>query len=161
VCSSDLYKNIITINSSSHILQDNRSENIKKNKIMILLQRTSSSAFTRNSHDLVRQWDDYFTLKLLQALDSVYSKEYDVLVLSDQNKDYMNCFECQAALLAEASVMIGMHGAGLGLMLYMPPNSAVIEIAPYANDGRCLLGAGPFSRLATLTSHNYMIHYPR
>lgn len=46
-------------------------------------------------------------------------------------------------------------------MLYMKPNSAVIEFAPYGNDGRCLLGGGPFSRLASLMGHNYMMHHPR
>ena len=34
------------------------------------------------------------------------------------------------------------------------------ELCPYANDGRCLLGGGPFSRTAALLSHNYMIHQP-
>ncbi|RYY89368.1 DUF563 domain-containing protein [archaeon] len=139
----------------------NSNSQLKRKKVMLLLQRTSSSSFTRNSHDLVRQWNDIFTYSLLRALDQSYGGEYEVRVLSDQNLDYMNCFVCQAALLADTDVLIGMHGAGLGLMLYMPPNKAVIEIAPYANDGRCLLGAGPFSRLATLTSLNYMIHYPR
>eukprot|EP00981_Chlorochromonas_danica_P002296 scaffold440_cov277-Ochromonas_danica.AAC.30 len=64
-------------------------------------------------------------------------------------------------IASKANVLIGVHGAGLGLMLYMSPNSAVIEIAPYGNDGRCLLGGGPFSRLATVMAHNYLIHYPR
>ena len=44
-------------------------------------------------------------------------------------------------------------------MLYMKPNSAVVEIAPYGNDGRCLLGGGPFSRTAAVVSHNYMMHH--
>ena len=54
----------------------------------------------------------------------------------------------------------GVHGAGLSNMLYMRPNSAVVELAPYGNDGRCLLGGGPFSRLAAVMAHNYMIHHP-
>ena len=32
--------------------------------------------------------------------------------------------------------------------------------SPYPNDGRCLLGGGPFSRIAAVMSHNYMIHHP-
>lgn len=59
-----------------------------------------------------------------------------------------------------SQVLIGVHGAGLGMMLYLPPNAAVVEIAPYGNDGRCLLGGGPFSRLATVTALNYLIHHP-
>lgn len=41
----------------------------------------------------------------------------------------------------------------------MKPNSAVVEFAPYGNDGRCLLGGGPFSRMAAVMSHNYMMHH--
>lgn len=58
------------------------------------------------------------------------------------------------------NVSLGMHGAGLSNMLYMLPNQAIIELAPYPNDGRCLLGGGPFSRLSILLSHNYMMHQP-
>ena len=42
----------------------------------------------------------------------------------------------------------------------MRPTSAVVEFAPYANDARCLPGGGPFSRLAAVMSHNYMMHHP-
>jgi capsular polysaccharide biosynthesis protein len=72
----------------------------------------------------------------------------------------MSCFECQVQAFAETDVLIGMHGAGLSNMLYMKPNSAVIELAPYGNDGRCMIGGGPFSRTAALVSHNYMAHHP-
>jgi hypothetical protein len=33
-------------------------------------------------------------------------------------------------------------------------------MCPYPNDGRCLLGGGPFSRIAAVMSHNYMVHQP-
>ena len=35
-----------------------------------------------------------------------------------------------------------------------------MEFGPFGNDGRCLLGGGPFSRLAAVMGHNYMIHHP-
>jgi len=63
-------------------------------------------------------------------------------------------------MFEKTAVLVGMHGAGLSNMLYMRPNSAVVEFAPYGNDGRCLLGGGPFSRLATVLGHNYMMHHP-
>lgn len=66
----------------------------------------------------------------------------------------------QIRAFAEADVLIGVHGAGLSNMLYMKPNSAVVELGPYGNDARCLLGGGPFSRTAAVMSHNYMIHHP-
>jgi hypothetical protein len=36
--------------------------------------------------------------------------------------------------------IFAVHGAGLGHMLYMKPNSIVVEIAPSENDGRLHLG---------------------
>lgn len=131
-----------------------------KKKHMVVLRRSSYSKFTRNGADLVRQWDESFQTKLLTMLSEWFGADYAIHLLSDQDERYMNCFACQAQLLSTATVLVGMHGAGLGLMLYMPPQSAVVEIAPYGNDGRCLLGGGPFSRLAAVMAHNYMIHYP-
>ena len=54
----------------------------------------------------------------------------------------------QVRAFAETDVLIGIHGAGLASQIYMAPNSAVVEIAPYSNDARCVLGGGPFSRAA-------------
>lgn len=59
----------------------------------------------------------------------------------------------------ETDVLIAVHGAGLGMALYMPPTSVMIEIAPYTNDGRLMLGGGPFSRVAALMSQHYYAHY--
>lgn len=129
-----------------------------KKPVMLLLKRSSNSEFTRNKFDLVRQWNDEFTTKLVEALRQQFP-QYEVKLFSDQDRKTMSCFACQVQLMAEADVLIGVHGAGLGMSLYMPPNKAVIEFAPYGNDGRCLLGGGPFSRLAAVLSHNYMMHH--
>lgn len=127
--------------------------------VIVLLKRSATSAHTRNKFDLVRQWSEAFTDKLFAALQTTFPA-FDIVLYSDRNDTLMTCFACQVKLLARADVLIGMHGAALSMMLYMPPNSAVIEIAPYGNDGRCLLGGGPFSRLAAVLAHNYLIHHP-
>lgn len=80
--------------------------------------------------------------------------------MSDKDEKTMNCHTCQVKLFSQARVLVGVHGAGLANMLYMPKNAAVMELCPYANDGRCLLGGGPFSRLSSVLSHNYAIHHP-
>jgi len=127
--------------------------------VMLLLKRSSGSKHTRNGHDLVRQWNDEFTEKLLVNLQTTFPT-YNVVLYSDRNDTMMRCYGCQIRAFAEADVLIGVHGAGLGNMIYMKPNSAVVELAPYGNDGRCLLGGGPFSRAAAVLAHNYMMHQP-
>lgn len=135
------------------------SANKRYRPVIVLMRRSATSQHTRNKHDSARQWNDAFTERLLLSLRMAYPS-FDVRLYSDRNETLMTCFSCQVETVAKADVLIGVHGAALSMMLYMPPNSAVIEIAPYGNDGRCLLGGGPFSRLAAVMAHNYMIHHP-
>jgi hypothetical protein len=85
---------------------------------------------------------------------------FNVKLFSDKNVSMMTCHPCQIREFLDTEVLIGMHGAGMANILYMRPNRAVVEIGPYMNDGRILLGGGPFSRTAFVMSHNYMIHHP-
>lgn len=128
-------------------------------RVMMLLKRSTNSKFTRNSDQLVRQWSNIFTEAMLQHL-RISFPTYRVILLSDRNTTMMGCLPCQMRAMLDVDVLVGMHGAGLANMLYMKPNGAVVEIAPYGNDGRCLLGGGPFSRLAAVMGHNYMMHHP-
>jgi hypothetical protein len=130
-----------------------------RRKVMTLMKRSANSDHSRNRFDLVRQWSDHFTKRILQQLHQTFP-QYEIRLYSDRNDSIMHCFDCQIRFFAETDILIGVHGAGLGMALYMPPNSAVVEFAPYGNDGRCLLGGGPFSRLAAVLGHNYMIHHP-
>lgn len=145
--------------ASSSSSQQQQQQTKTKKKVMLLLKRSANSQHSRNRFDLVRQWSDEFTLHIVQTLQLTFP-QYEVRLYSDRDKKLMTCFDCQVTQFAEASVLIGVHGAGLGMSLYMPPNSAVVEFAPYGNDGRCLLGGGPFSRLAAVMGHNYMMHHP-
>jgi hypothetical protein len=108
----------------------------------------------------VRQWSDGFAGKIVAKLKTAFPK-YRVVLFSDRNETLMRCHSCQIRAAAETDVLIGVHGAGLANMLYMKPNSAVVEMAPYGNDGRCILGGGPFSRIAAVMGHKYLIHHPR
>ena len=131
----------------------------KPRPVMLLMKRSTRAKHTRNAEDSVRQWGVSFTDRLLEAL-RVQFTQYDLKLFSDTDEELMGCHACQVRAFAEADVLIGMHGAGLSNQLYMKPNSAVVELCPYTNDGRCLLGGGPFSRTSALLSHNYMIHQP-
>ena len=126
--------------------------------IMLVVKRSSSSKSTRNSGDLVRQWSEKFTKRLQDSLVAKFPG-YDVKLFDDKDPLLMGCIACQIKKFAEASVVVGMHGAGLANIIYMRPNSAVIEFCPYGNDGRCIIGGGPFNRAAVLLSHDYLVHY--
>ena len=141
---------------------ENKGAIVGKNRrrpVMMLMKRSSNALHTRNGHDSVRQWSDKFANRIISLLEETFPK-YKVVLFSDKNVTLMKCHHCQIEMFADTDVLIGVHGAGLANMLYMRPNSAVVELGPYKNDGRCLLGGGPFSRLAAVMSHNYMIHHP-
>jgi len=125
--------------------------------VMTLIKR-SWSKFTRNKRDNIRQWNEAFGFNLTTALQIAFP-QYRVLLYSDTDEEVMNCMQCQIYWASISDVLIGVHGAGLTQQLFMKPNSAIVEIGHYANDGRLMLGGGPFSRLATLLSHDYLLHY--
>jgi len=131
----------------------------KGQPVMMLMKRSSNAKHTRNGHDSVRQWSDGFAQDLLGQLQLAFPS-FRLVLFSDRNETLMRCAACQIQAFAEADVLVGVHGAGLSNMLYMKPNSAVVELAPYGNDGRCVLGGGPFSRIASVMGHNYAIHFP-
>jgi hypothetical protein len=139
-------------------LRDERVAGVRP--VMTLVKRSSNAKHTRNGHDSVRQWSDAFANKILTALQQAFPL-YRVVLFTDRNETMMRCHSCQMRVFAETDVLIGVHGAGLANMLYMKPNSAVVELAPYGNDGRCILGGGPFSRIAAVLSHSYLVHHPR
>ena len=161
-CQDPVYNTWQILNMRDHFFEKLKileSDQYKKKPIMMLMKRSSSAKHTRNSHDLVRQWSDDFANKILTSLQKKFSN-YNVVLFTDRNETLMKCFECQIRVFAEVDVLIGIHGAGLANIVYMKPNSAVVELAPYGNDGRCLLGGGPFSRIAAVMAQNYMIHHP-
>ena len=139
-------------------LSDDRAPSAQP--VMTLIKRSANARATRNGFDSVRQWSDGFAGKIVAKLKAAFPK-YRVVLFSDRNETLMRCHSCQIRAAAETDVLIGVHGAGLANMLYMKPNSAVVELAPYGNDGRCILGGGPFSRIAAVMGHNYLIHHPR
>eukprot|EP01033_Poteriospumella_lacustris_P017332 gene17332-12389_t len=130
----------------------------RRKPVLTLVKRSANSQFTRNSADLVRAWTDAFTTEVIDALQQQLPR-YELRLFSDRNVSLLSCFACQVQWMYETDVLVAVHGAGLGMALYMPPTSVMIEIAPYTNDGRLMLGGGPFSRVAALMSQHYYAHY--
>lgn len=92
-------------------IHDNRPKDPQKANL-VLLKRSSNSKYTRNNSDLVRQWDNQFTKELLKMLEQYFGRYFNILLLSDQDEFYMNCFACQAQLISTAKVLIGEISLG-------------------------------------------------
>ena len=132
---------------------------VDKRPLMVLIKRSWGAVHTRNRRDNIRQWSETFAHNMVMAMRSAFPS-FQVVLYSDKDEKLMECAHCQIDFIAKAKVLVGVHGAGLMHQLFMQPNGAVVEIGNYANDGRLLVGGGPFSRLAVLLAHNYMVHYP-
>ena len=105
--------------------------------VMLLMKRSTGAKHTRNSEDLVRQWSESFTDRLVGALRSQFP-EYNLRVYSDKDEKLMTSHASQIRLFAGADILIGMHGAGLSNQVYMKANSAVVGERTDA----CLLTVG-------------------
>jgi len=51
-----------------------------------------------------------------------------VVRFKDNDDSLMDCVKCQIDLFSKSRIVIGMHGAGLSNVLFMPPGSLVVEI---------------------------------
>ena len=135
-----------------YVSEDNR-------RMILLLARMNAEAknFTRNA-GRERTWEVGFLTEIKREIERNLPG-YRVEVFDDSNVKLMKCNACQLRLFQEAYVLVGIHGAGLGNSLFMQPNRAVVEITPYGNDGRTIIGGGLFSRMAAVMSHSYMVIY--
>ena len=106
---------------------------------------------------MTRLWTDDIYADLLTKLQISFPNII-VVPFSDKNTTLMQCLQCQIGLFSQANIVIGMHGAGLANMIFMPPGGLVVEITPQT-DGRMLPGTGIFSRLAMSTGINHYIHH--
>ncbi len=156
-----IQKNIVDVNNilksvfyKTHIFHN--QNNVKKESIILL--RRSSSDFTRN-HDRARRWNETMFENILTSLNNMFGKKYELILFSDQNSAIMKCPLCQAKLFNDATVVIGMHGAGLTNTIYMNKDTFVVELIPFF-DSRHAPITGIFPRLsALLNHHHYSFNY--
>ena len=94
---------------------------------MVVIQRSGGAKFSHNRGDVTRVWTDELFDEIIASMQTTFPN-LNVVPFSDRNATMMNCIECQVELFSKTSILIGMHGAGLSNMLFMPPESTVVEI---------------------------------
>ena len=81
---------------------------------------------------------------------------HTVLLLSDTNKDMTECIACQIALYQRTNVLVGIHGAGITNIMFMPPDSLLVEVTGEF-DGRMAPVCGYHGPLAAAYGvHHYL-----
>ena len=76
---------------------------------------------------------------------------YQVILLNSHDSYWTNCMTCQIRMYANTDILIGLHGAGLTNIIFMPPNSLVVELAAQF-DGRMQPLCGYHGPLAGISS---------
>jgi len=138
------------------LIMDAKKQIVNQDKpLMVVIQR-SRSKFSARKGDITRIWGDEFYHQVVEGLRSSFPL-YQVIEFSDQNYTLLSCLDCQFELFSRTSVLVGMHGAGLSNMMFMPVGGTVVEITP-GLDGRMLPGTGPFSRLSMAAGVKHVIY---
>jgi len=82
--------------------------------------------------------------------------QHTVILLSDQDKEMNGCISCQIALYQKTNVLVGLHGAGLTNVMFMPPDSLLVELTGEF-DGRMAPVCGYHGPLAAAYGiHHYL-----
>ena len=126
-------------------------------KPVILVLQRSRSRFSARRGDVTRIWPDDFFENILTSIAEGFP-QYEVQAFSDKNVTLMECLQCQVELFSRSSVLVGMHGAGLSNVMFMPLGALLVEITP-GLDGRMLPGSGPFSRVTMATGTHHMFFH--
>lgn len=81
-----------------------------------------------------------------------------VVVIGPSNPELSMCFACQLKEYAQAEILVGLHGAGLTNLVFMPTGSLLVEIVGKF-DGRMLPWCGYHGPLAAMYGVHHYLHY--
>jgi len=104
-----------------------------------------------------REWPLYL-LRVFETQFKELFPNHNVITISSGNKNWTECVACQIREYAKADILIGLHGAGLTNMIFMPPNSLLMEIMGQF-DGRMLPLCGYHGSLAASFGVHHALHY--
>lgn len=77
-----------------------------------------------------RKWTDAAEAKFRSLLRELTTEEKVLLFIFESESEPWPTFRQQVSYYADASVIIGFHGAGLALTAFAPRGAALIEIEP-------------------------------
>ena len=95
------------------------SGSIKRN---IILQQRSSK------YEDPRDWTNQTFMRVVEAFRNVFADHNVVTMPSRDESQDGYCLECAIADYQRADVLVGMHGAGLTNMMFMPPGALIVEL---------------------------------
>lgn len=118
-------------------------------KTMIIQQR-----FTAHGSNY-RQWSNETMTKVVKAFTKHFPEHRLVIHNSANLKDRSVAKELIA--FSQADVLIGLHGAGFTSMMFMPPNSLIVEMVGRIVDVHMPI-CGYYGPMAAAMGHHHYIH---
>eukprot|EP00981_Chlorochromonas_danica_P000847 scaffold198_cov169-Ochromonas_danica.AAC.18 len=105
-----------------------------------------------------RTWELSISLSLTNALHDAFPTS-QILIANDSVIATANCLACEVEFYRQTDLLIGLHGAGMTNMIFMKPESVVVEITGQY-DGRMMVGCGYHGNLAAIFGvHHYLYYY--
>ena len=105
-----------------------------------------------------REWDRPTFQEVVYAFKSKFSGTHEILVMSPDDKEMVNCLACQIDIYKKTDILIGLHGAGVTNLMFMKPNSVLIELVGQF-DGRMAPVCGYHGPFAQIFGIHHYIHY--
>eukprot|EP01031_Cornospumella_fuschlensis_P032236 gene32236-38991_t len=120
-----------------------------KNKTLIIQQR-----FTKFGSNY-REWNDV-TLEPVVAAFKQKFPEHNVVVISSKDLKTRSLAK-EVLMYNSADVLVGLHGAGLTNMMFMPPNSLIVEFVGRLVDVHMPV-CGYYGPMGAAFGHHHYLH---
>lgn len=143
-----LIRPYLTHKPHANIIQQN-SETVAKNKTLIIQQRYTK--FGSN----YREWNDV-TLQPVVAAFKRRFPDHNVVVLSSKDLKVRSLAK-EILLYNSADILVGLHGAGLTNMMFMPPNSLIVEFVGRLVDVHMPV-CGYYGPMGAAFGHHHYLH---
>mmetsp|Transcript_23289 Transcript_23289/g.22446 ORF Transcript_23289/g.22446 Transcript_23289/m.22446 type:complete len:578 (+) Transcript_23289:171-1904(+) len=141
--------------------------------VQMAVQKNSSLALVMKRRNIIIQHRPCYDVKTCDkswrhwdndTLNSVVKQfkfkfpDHNIVVINSHDSYWTNCMTCQIRTYANTDILVGLHGAGLTNLIFMPPDSLIIELVAQF-DGRMLPVCGYHGPLAAVFGVHHYIHY--